>query len=58
MKHGIVRICLSEDLFRKYKVYCAINDVSMTDQTTIIIKKFVDDQNEIIKIINIEKKKG
>ncbi len=51
-KH-VVRIVLNEELFRKYKVFCAIANVSMTDQTTQIVQEFVKDTEMQIKIINL-----
>ncbi len=55
MSHRTIRVRLSEDLFRKYKVFCAINDVSMTQKTEHLVGKFIKDQNEDVKIINIKK---
>ena len=54
MSKRIVRIILNEDLFRKYKVYCAINDLSMTDQTNRLVQEFIKDQNDKIKIVTKE----
>jgi len=51
IKDRTVRVILREDTFRKFKVYCAINDLSMTQQVNNIVKKFVDEQQEMIKII-------
>lgn len=51
MEKRTIRIVLNEDNFRKYKVYCAIEDVSMTDQTNKIVSKFIQEQNLLIKII-------
>jgi hypothetical protein len=56
MEKRTIRIVLNEETFRKYKVYCAIENLSMTDQTNLIIKKFVDDTEKIIKIIKIDEK--
>ncbi len=55
MTYRTVRIRLTEDLFRKYKVFCAINDLTMTQQTEHIVREFIKEQNEQIKIINIQK---
>jgi len=49
-----IRVRLKEEQFRKYKVFCAINDVSMTDQTNKIVREFIEKQNEIVKIITKE----
>lgn len=51
MEKRTVRIVLNEENFRKYKVYCAIENISMTDQTNKIINRFIEEQNKIIKII-------
>jgi len=48
----MIRVRIKEDLFRKYKVYCAINDISMTDQTMKIVSDFIRSQSENIKIIS------
>jgi len=55
MAYTVVRIRLPNELFRKYKVYCAINNLSMTQQTERIVREFVTKQNEKIKIVNLEK---
>jgi len=57
MADRIIRVRLREEIFRKFKVYCAINDLSLTNQVTQIINTFVDKQQENIKIINIANKK-
>lgn len=55
MENRTIRIRLKEETFRKYKVYCAIANLSITEQTNQIIKKFVEDTEAQIKIINISK---
>jgi hypothetical protein len=50
MTHTI-RVRLNDDLFRKYKAFCAIDDISMTQQTQKIVSEFIRLQNEKIKII-------
>ena len=55
MENRIIRIRLKDDVFRKYKVYCAIADISMTDQTNNIIKAFVEQTEAEIKIIKVPK---
>lgn len=52
MSERVIRVRIKEDLFRKYKVLCAINDISMTDQTMKIVSDFIKYQNENVKIIN------
>lgn len=51
----IIRVKIREELFRKFKVYCAIRDISMTDMTNKIVKDFVDIEQRSVKIINTEK---
>ncbi len=53
MSEKFIRIRLNEELFRKYKVYCAMNDLSMTQQTEHIVREFIKAQNDKIKIINV-----
>lgn len=49
-----IRLRLKEEQYRKYKVFCAINDISMTDQTNKIVREFIEVQNNLVKIISIE----
>ena len=56
MTHTIIRLRLPNELFRKYKVFCAINNLSMTQQTERVLRDHIAKQNETIKIINTEKK--
>jgi len=51
MTKRIIRIVISEDVYRKYKVFCAIHDISMTQQTEKIVNDFVRSENENIKIV-------
>ena len=53
MENRIIRIRLKDDTFRKYKVYCAIADVSLTDQTNLLIKAYVEKTESEIKIIKV-----
>jgi hypothetical protein len=55
MEDRIIRVRLKDEVFRKYKVFCAINDITMTDQVNKLVKKFIEDQNEKIKVINVTK---
>lgn len=48
---GIVRVRLPEDLMRKYKVFCAMNDMTITAQTEHIIREFIKESSKSIKII-------
>lgn len=49
----IIRIELTEEEFRKYKVLCAIANLSMTKQTNILIKNFIKDSENYVKVIKI-----
>lgn len=51
MEKRIIRIKLKEEIYRRYKVYCAINDVTTTEMTNRLIKKFVEESQQKIKII-------
>lgn len=46
-----IRVRLNEELFRKYKAFCAIDNISMTQQTQKIVSDFIKDKNDKIKII-------
>lgn len=50
----IIRIDLSDVDFRKYKVLCAIADVSMTKQTNVLIKHFIEESEKQIRVVKIE----
>ena len=52
-KHTI-RVIINEETFRKYKVYCAIENVCMTDMTNKVIKDFVDSTDKKVKIIKVD----
>ena len=54
MAKRVIRIVVSEETFRKYKVFCAIANISMTDQTNDILKKFIDDMSKIVKIVKTD----
>lgn len=51
MSKRIIRIVITEEVYRKYKVFCAIHDISMTQQTEKIVNEFVRKENENIKIV-------
>lgn len=53
VENRTIRIRLKDDVFRKYKVYCAIANLTLTDQTNKIINKFVEETEQQIKIIKI-----
>lgn len=54
MASKTIRVRLTDELFRKYKVFCAMNDMSMTQQTEHIVRIFIKEQNENIKIIKVK----
>lgn len=49
MSERIVRIRIRETLYKRYKVLCAMNDMSMPKQTEDIIRNFIK-SNEKIEI--------
>lgn len=49
----IIRVRLPEELFRKYKAFCAIDNISMTQQTQKIVSEHINKQNEKIKIVKM-----
>ena len=53
MEKRVIRIKLSEADFKKYKVYCAISDISMTNQTNRLIKEFLVTCESEVKIVKI-----
>lgn len=58
MQERMMRLRLKDEVFRKYKVYCAINNLSLTQQTSLLITKFVEEQQQEVKIIKIDKTQG
>ena len=54
MENRTIRIRLKEDTFHKFKVFCALENISLTDQTNKIIKNYVEETEKKIKIIKIE----
>lgn len=57
MEKRTIRIKLSDSDFRKYKVYCAISDRSMTDQTNRLIKDFLSKCESDIKIVKVDQER-
>lgn len=53
-KQCIIRIRLPEDLMQKYKVFCAMNNMNMTQQTEHILREYIKENSSKIKIIKIE----
>lgn len=41
-----IRFKINEDLFKKYKIFCVENDLSIPKQTSEMIRKFVELQEE------------
>ena len=48
-----IRIVLNEDSFRKFKVYCAISDTSMTELTNKLVDDYIKKCEKDIKIISL-----
>jgi len=46
MKEKVVRIRISEDTFKKYKLLCVEMDLSIPKQTEQIIKNFITIQTD------------
>lgn len=57
MNTRMIRVRLPEELMKKYKVFCAINEMSMVQMTEHILREYIKSQNEIVKIVKIEKQK-
>lgn len=53
LENRIIRIRLTEKEFRKYKVFCAIGDLSMTDQTNRLVRDFLVKSESEIKIMKV-----
>ncbi len=56
MSHKMIRVRLPIEMFLKYKVYAAINGFSMTQLTEHLLRIYIKEQGEKIKILNIENK--
>jgi len=54
MADRYIRIRLKEEQFRKYKVLCAMDDVSMTDKTNQIVRQFIEEAGKHVKIIKTD----
>jgi len=58
MKEKVVRIRISEDTFKKYKLLCVEMDLSIPKQTEQLINNFITVQSDNLnKIRNIGKGK-
>ena len=51
MSKKSIRIVLNEEAYRKFKVYCAIANISMTEQTNNIVIEYIKKCEVEIKII-------
>lgn len=56
METKMIRVRIPLELFMKYKVFCAMLDKSMTEQTEHIVREFIKENSENVKIIKIERK--
>ena len=54
MTFRYIRIRLKEEQFRKYKVLCAIEDISMTDKTNEIVRKYIDESAQVVKVVRTD----
>ena len=52
----MIRVRMPLDFFMKYKVFCAMGDKSMTEMTEHVLREYVKQQSETIKIIDVSKK--
>lgn len=52
--HYTTRLRLPEELFRKFKVFCAIHNMSMTEMNEHLVREYIKNENEKIKIIKKE----
>jgi len=57
MNDSVVRARLKTETFRKYKVFCAMANLSVTEQTARLIAKFIEESEKNVKIIKILAKK-
>lgn len=48
-----IRVVLTEDSFLKFKVYCAIENITMTDMTNKIVNKFIKETEEQIRVVKL-----
>lgn len=51
IKEKSVRIRIHPHLYKRFKVLCAKNDLSITKQTGALIRKFVEIQEENDKLL-------
>jgi len=54
MNDSVVRARLKTETFRKYKVFCAMANLSVTEQTARLIAKFIEESEKNVKIIKIK----
>lgn len=53
MAHTFIRVRVSEDVYRRFKIHCINMDVSIPKQITELVRKFVEIQDENEKLLNI-----
>lgn len=51
MKERVVRIRIHPHLFKRYQIICLQKDLSIPKQTTELVRKFVEMQEENIKLM-------
>jgi hypothetical protein len=51
MKERVVRFRIHEHLYKRFRIVCAQNDLSMAKQNAALVRKFVEIQEENNKLI-------
>lgn len=51
MKERVVRMRVHEHLYKRFKIICAKNDLSMAKQNAELIRKFVEIQEQNDKLM-------
>lgn len=51
MKERVVRIRIHDHLFKRFRLLCVTNDLSIPKQTAALIRKFVEIQEENNRIL-------
>lgn len=47
MTERVIRIRINEVLYKKYKVFCAVNDLSIPIQTQNLIRSFININDKV-----------
>jgi hypothetical protein len=51
MAYKFIRVRISSDLYRRFKVHCLENEVSIPKQMTEFVRKFMEVQDENKKLM-------